>query len=303
MSGSALVAGVTVYRPDPALLFDLLHRLRRDGVSILVEIDGSTGEAISTEMLESLRAEPRVDIAQAERNAGIGVALNRLVTRARAQGADRLLLFDQDSTPPPGLAAALSRRMDALSEAGERPAAIGPKPVAPEGASARYRAPRYPAMPQRPARAGVVPVRFIITSGTLLDLAAIERVGPFRADYVIDAIDTEWCFRAWRGGGSIWLAPDLAMEHRVGHDVVRRGPITFPRQSPARMATYLRNQAHGMRLRHVPWQWKLRNLAYLPLQAVFYSLDQPRPVASLRRLARAAMNGLAGRLGPLPPHL
>ena len=304
MSGSRsrpVIAGITVYRPDAGLLVDLIGSLRRDRLAILVEIDGPTGEAISPELLEHLRGEPDLIVAQASRNRGIGAALNGLVARARALGAERLLLFDQDSAPPPRLAAALAERLTRLTEAGERPAAIGPQPIAPRAAPTRYRAPRYLTMPGRGAREGAEPVRFLITSGTLLDLAACDVVGPFRADYVIDAIDTEWCFRAWARGRSVWLAPDLAMEHRVGHDVVRRGPIAFPRQSPDRMATYLRNQAHGLRLAHVPLGWKLRNLAYLPLQALLYSVDQDRPLATLGRLARAARDGLAGRLGPMPP--
>lgn len=293
-----ILAGITVFRPDPDLLFDLMERLRRDGLPILVQVDGITGEAIAPDTLDRLARIPGLEIAQAARNDGIGAALNALVARARARGAGRLLVFDQDSTPPAGLAAALAGRLHSL--AGERPAAIGPRAVAPEGEPRRSRAPRYLAMPGRAERPGARPVRFLITSGTLLDLDVFDEVGPFREDYVIDAIDTEWCFRAWSRGLSVWLAPDLAMPHRVGHDVVRRGPIAFPRQTPARMATYLRNQAHGLRLPHVPLGWKLRSLAYLPLQALLYSLDGPHPARMLVRLARAARDGFAGRLGPLP---
>lgn len=297
---SRLLAGVTVFGPDRALLTALLDRLRADNIPTLAYIDGPVGTAIQADLLAELTTRPGLTLIHAPDNQGIGAALNALAGRAGELGAERLLIFDQDSLPNSGMATALDARMTALASAGGRPAAIGPRPVAPPAeAGAEYQPPRYPPMPGRRARPGTKPVRYLISSGTLLDLSAFDAVGPFRADYVIDAIDVEWCFRAWSRGWSIWLADDVTMEHRIGHGVIRLGPLRFPRQSPSRMATYIRNQAHGLRLPHVPLGWKLRSLVYLPLQIAVVSANGPHPATMFARLIGAARDGLAGRLGRL----
>jgi rhamnosyltransferase len=303
-SGSAapsLAAGVTVFRPDRDLLTALLDRLSGEGIATVAYVDGPTGEAIAADLLAEFAVRPGLRLVQAPANGGIGAGLNALATHARQAGAARLLIFDQDSLPEPGMAAALDIRMTALAGAGERPAAIGPKLLAPSEPGTEHQSPRYRLMPGRSSRAGARPVRYLISSGTLLDLAAFEAIGPFRADYVIDAIDTEWCFRAWARGYSLWMAEDVTMEHRVGGGVIRLGPLRFPRQNPARMATYIRNQAHGFRLSHVPLGWKLRNLLYLPLQMAIFSIGSPRRGPTFVRLLSAALDGLAGRLGPRKP--
>src|SRR3954451_23588009 len=193
----SLAAGVTVFRPDRDLLTALLDRLSWEIIPTFAYIDGPTGEAIEADLLAKLAARPGLTLVQAPANGGIGAGLNALGTRAREAGAGRLLIFDQDSLPEPGMAAALDIRMTALAGAGERPAAIGPKLLAPSESGTEHQSPRYRPMPGRSSRAGATPVRYLISSGTLLDLAAFDAIGPFRADYVIDAIDTEWCFRAW----------------------------------------------------------------------------------------------------------
>jgi len=299
-STSRLLAGVTVFRPDRALLMALLDRLHAEKIPTLAYIDGPVGTAVRADLVAELTSRPGLTLIQARDNQGIGAGLNALARQARELGAERLLIFDQDSLPDPGMPAALDARMSTLVGMGERPAAVGPRPVAPPGeAGAEYQPPRYPAMPGRRPREGTKPVRYLISSGTLLDLAAFEAVGPFRADYVIDAIDVEWCFRAWSRGWSVWLVEDVTMEHRIGHGIIRLGPLRFPRQSPSRMATYIRNQAHGLRLPHVPLGWKLRSLVYLPLQIAVVSANGPRPASVLARLIGAARDGLAGRLGRL----
>ncbi len=112
-----------------------------------------------------------------------------------------------------------------------------------------------------------MPVDFLPTSGTLFNLRVLRETGLFRADFFIDAIDLEWCFRAWARGGSCWLAGDVPMVHTVGSGAIPLGfGLTMPNQRPFRMGTYLRNTVYGFRLAHIPLGWKLRQAAYLPLQ-------------------------------------
>lgn len=59
--------------------------------------------------------------------------------------------------------------------------------------------------------------RGIVTSGSLLPLTAYERVGPFREDFFIDAIDYVFCMRARAKGFRVVKVCRLGMTHCLGH--------------------------------------------------------------------------------------
>lgn len=296
---SGVIAGITVFRPEAGLFFALLDYLAVEGLRTVIYIDGPVGIAIDEALLARLRTIPAVELIEAPQNKGIGEGLNALVARTKALGAKRILLLDQDSTPAPGLLSALDTGMDSLNAAGENVAAVGPRLVSPQDASVEFQAPRYRSMPGVTPMDGFSPVRYLITSGTLLDLTAFDAVGSFRADYVMDAIDVEWCFRAWFKGFSVWVVEGADMMHRIGHGTVRLGPIRFPAQNLQRMRTYIRNQSHGLRLAHVPFTWKLRTIIYLPLQIIAYSGHHKQPLKAFMQLVRASWNGFTGKLGSL----
>lgn len=229
------------------------------------------------------------------RNLGIAAALNALAASAEAAGHGRLFLLDQDADTGPDTAQALGLALDRLVGRGPPPAAIGPAPAPKPG----HKAPRYPLRPGIALRGALMPVEFLATSGSLIDLAALRHVGPFREDYFIDAVDLEWCFRAWARGFSCWMDPATAIPHSVGRGTIRSRflPLAMPEQPPFRMAVYLRNTAFGWRLRHVPLRWKLRQMAYLPIQIGLYWAHHGFRPGLLARLLRAFAAGLRGRLG------
>ncbi len=286
-----LAVAITVYRPDLPLLERLIDTVAGWGAPILLQVDGPTGEAIEPQALSRLAADPRLAISQAPANEGIATALNRLAARARVAGRDRVLFLDQDSEPPADMAGRLLSAFAALEASGARPAAVGPRPVARD--PGRSKAPSYRRRRNAAPRADLVPVDYLITSGSLVTLEALDAVGPFPEAFRIDAVDVEWCFRAWARGRSVWMVEDLLMPHSVGGGVVRLGPLAFPQQNPARMGTYVRNQFRLLRLSHVPLRWKLRTLLYVPLQGAAYAARAPEKRGGLAlALLRAARDGL-----------
>ncbi|HEY8565565.1 MAG TPA: glycosyltransferase family 2 protein [Beijerinckiaceae bacterium] len=292
----SLAAGVVAYEPDGATLLPLARFLaaRADRATVFVN------QRIAPDLLGALEAiDPGLAVVRADLNLGVGEALNWLALDAILAGCDRLALFDQDSRPGPDLLDGLSATLDRLKAEGRKPAAVGPRIVAPRGEEGTYKSPRYPRRRGVAPTADASPVGFLITSGCLVDLAAFRQVGTFRADYFIDGIDLEWCFRAWARGFSCWRDEAQAMEHTVGQGRAR-GPLATPDQSDLRLSTYARNAAYGWRLAHVPLSWRARSAAYLTLQALALLSARrfDRRFAGL--LAGAVRDGLAGRLGPPP---
>ncbi len=284
-----LALGITLFRPGPDQVARV-HALAVSGGAAVIAFDNS---ALPAEAAERLGRAGVVLLSEG-RNLGIAEALNRIAAAARAAGADTLLLLDQDAEPPENLAAALLAALGRLRSAGIPAAVVGPVPAPTAG----HKAPAYPPRPGAPERDALAPVQFLATSGSLVDLDAFARIGPFRADFFIDGVELEWCFRAWSLGYGCYVARDVAIPHRVGGGVIRGPGVAMPRQPLFRMATYLRNAVYAWRLPHVPLRWKLAQAAYLPLQAGLYWADAGFRPAVLLRLLAAARDGVLGRLGP-----
>jgi rhamnosyltransferase len=293
-----LAAATVLYRPELAVLDALLQPLVEAGLRIVIFANGPLEDEVESRLARL----PDLRLLRSPANVGLGEGLNAVVEAAQSEGFGHVVLFDQDSTPD---AALLPRLLDAFlaiqSQPGIRPAAIAPLLVAP--ANEDFLPPWYSRRPE-PRVKGAAAVDFLSTSGTLLSVAAWREIGPFRADYFIDGIDVEWCFRAWAKGFACLLAEDLHMVHRWGHvaEAGKRRPQIL-RQSDLRNFYYLRNAVEGLRLPHLPLRWKLRVAARLAVQCGMLLLDRKFAPATCKLVARAISDGWSGRLGPAPQPL
>ncbi|MDX7952283.1 glycosyltransferase family 2 protein [Lichenihabitans sp. Uapishka_5] len=288
-----VLSGVVAFHPDPVHLSALCDGLAAQSTRVVVVMNS----ALPPDLRQRLASLPNLTLIDAGRNRGIGAALNLIA--AEAADTDAVALFDQDSSPPDDLIARLQAAWARLVDAGEHPAVVGPVLVARPGSPGKAPTYRFAA-----ADAGrdLRRVAFLPTSGSLIQAAALRWVGPFRDDYFIDGIDLEWCFRATAAGLTCWLDTACTMPHSVGSGVIGGGRLrwSMPNQRPFRMYCLLRNTIYGLRLRHIPLGWKLRQLAYLPLQMAAFLVRHRFRWAVTRQLLLGLRDGLAGRLGPPP---
>ncbi|GJE76494.1 glycosyltransferase family protein [Methylorubrum suomiense] len=291
---SSTAVAVVFFRPSTAQVVRVAERF---GGRMPIFVFDNGG--IPPDALSQLGTTPGVVRLGEGRNLGIGAALNRLAEAAAAAGFRRLFLLDQDADTSPDTARALGFALDRLAGAmkGQAlvPALIGPAAAPNPG----HKAPRYPLRPRTPPIGALLPVEFLATSGSLLDLAAFDVIGPFREDFFIDAVDLEWCFRAWARGFACWMDPATAIPHSVGRGTIRSRflPLAMPDQPAFRMAVYVRNTTYSWRLPHVPTRWKLKQMAYLPAQVGLYWGHHGFDPRLLVRLLKAGAAGLLGRLG------
>ncbi len=278
-----LAAATVLYHPDPALLTGLADGLRRAGLPLVAMCNS----AFDPGLRATLEQQGGVTFIGDGANAGLGAALNAVMAAAESADFTHVILFDQDSTPSPDLPHALLERADTISGG---LGAIGPRLTPPAGEG--YRPIWY--SHRGGGRPGARPVDFLPTSGSLIPIAAWRAVGPFRADFFIDAIDIEWSFRAWRAGFQVILADDLSMPHRWGQPDDRSRLPQIARQGALRNAYYLRNNAHSLRLPHIPWRWKMRLVPRLAAQTLALCIRGEGSGA-----LRAIRAGWQGELGPI----
>src|SRR5829696_1350662 len=194
---SRTIAGIVAFYPDPARVLRLIASIA-DDVSRIVLFANSPLEAAIKNGLSTAAAQTSVTLIAPGENVGLGSAYNRIVELARLEGAEFVLLFDQDSTPSEGMVRRLEHLADELKSRGEKPAVVGPRPTKTNGEPFK--------VPRRRSSAEGLPglaVDFAISSGSLIALRATAEVGPFNEEFFIDAIDIEWCSRAWSAGWSV----------------------------------------------------------------------------------------------------
>lgn len=172
-------------------------------VSRIIVVDDGSGVAAAP-VLDELQAAGVVVIRQPE-NQGIGAAMNRGFEAAHDGDAELLVTFDQDSRVPEGFIDALVDAYDAQMAAGHRVGMVAPE--------------FFSATPQ--TRGGhsdeYVEAYAPIQSGLLLPRAVVAELGPQRADFFIDLVDTEYYLRARRAGFIAVCVPGLTLPHGFGN--------------------------------------------------------------------------------------
>jgi rhamnosyltransferase len=213
--------------------------------------------------------------------------------------------MDQDSLPQDAMVRRLAQTLNAENSGGDV-AAIGPVFSDPRGAVpasfARVGFPCNRAAPPREPGGSVFETDYLISSGCLLPLDVLDRVGEMKEDLFIDNVDMEWSFRARSRGLRLLGDGGAKLEHELG-DSRRRLP--FGRigivHGPGRLYYIMRNRVLLYWMPHVPWRWKAQDLLRLPMKfAIFSVLIGPR-LANARHMLLGLWHGLCRRAGPLRP--
>lgn len=302
------VAAVVVTYAYPRARLDELLAMLRGRVARLIVVDNNPdpvlhgGEAGMTAIVN------RANIGLAAAlNRGIDAALAGRGGRADAgrEPVDAILLLDQDSRPADGMLNRLGAALDALAAAGQRPAAVGAAIYDPRLRRALpfvrfgWLGP-YPveAAPGRP-----VAVDMLITSGSLLSVDALQRIGVMDASLFIDAIDIDWSLRARAAGYTLYGCADARLQHLLGEHI-RPLPLLGRRcfvHGPRRQYYIMRNHVRLFWRRYVPLRWKLSQLPRLLLRLAVFSLYIPPRRLNRTMLLRGLYDGLRDRDGPLSP--
>ena len=276
-----LLAVVVAHNPGPTLAH-LCSSLANQCEELVVDNASTSGLEV---LEESRQAGARV--VRADVNTGVAGAL--ATAHARAAGREWLLTFDQDSVIDDAFVASLVGSTHA-----QRPEVGMVGPVVRDAASG--------ALLQAEAVGGA---RYLITSGALCRVRALDEIGGFRTGLFIDHVDTDACLRL-RGAG--WaLAVDGATEMRHTSGGTRRhgvGGVTVSASHHSADRHYYRYRNFVLLVRdgtaRADGRWARRvalALAWGPLKVLAFEDDKGRKLASSFAGVR---DGLAGRSGPRP---
>ncbi len=201
---NSVCAIFVTYHPNTALAAEVARITRQVGGVVIVD-NGSVD--VELQMLGRIATDPAVSLVLNGANLGLARALNIGMQRAATRGFQFVLLFDQDSRADEELV----RTLLAV-----RASAAQPERVAIVGAAHRERHRPPKQVPGPGDECLGEEVEWLITSGSLLSLAAASDIGPFREDFFIDYVDTEYCWRARAAGYRMLKSKQPLMSHSIG---------------------------------------------------------------------------------------
>jgi rhamnosyltransferase len=288
-----IVAIVVTYQPDLDTLDELLNSIINQVHTVLIVDNG-----LGLDHFSSRYPDPRVRFLSTGFNKGIAAAQNLGVTLARQLNANFVLFFDQDSVAAPDMVRKLLEAFKALSAV----ASIGP----------RYFDTRQDNPPPFIRIKGlrlhrckcntadtVLPVDYLISSGCLIPMSVLDRVGGMREDLFIDYVDIEWGLRARHQGFQSYGVCSAYMRHSLGDHPINFFGKNIPLHSPLRHYYHFRNAVLLYREAWVPLNWKLVDGWRLCLKYVFYSVFAKPRMAHWRMMTLGLWHGLKGKAGRL----
>jgi rhamnosyltransferase len=289
-------AGIVVvfYRPDAACV-RRANRYADAGLCIVVD----NTEQVQT--VEQLGLDERIVYVANGSNRGIATGINQGVELLLKAGCTSALIFDQDSEPSIQLLQTLPVLLEAELRDRGRVALIGPAyedsrlgGVAPFVRFGYLKLQRVPPEGKTPLE-----IDFLISSGSCINLAAWQEIGPMDDALFIDFVDLEWCVRARSRGYAVLGAPGLRLAHELGGEPVRVLGRQYPSHSPLRHYYLFRNAVALIKRSYIPWTWKSTELVKFPFRLAIYGLFlQPR-LSHLRMALMGIWHGLTGRMGRL----
>lgn len=292
-------AVLVTHRPALAVLRQSLAALTPQ-VGAVVLVDNATP---GSGLRELCAGYARLQLLALAENGGLARAVNLGIERARSlPGVRHVLLMDQDSIADTDMVANLRAELERLA-AHAGVAAVGPCFRDPrEAVAAPFVQIRFPFNRKLRCRGECAAIRcdFLISSGCLIPLAALDVVGDMDDALFIDNVDLDWCFRASAAGLALYGICAAKMRHHLGDR--RRHVPGFPRglvvHSPRRLYYMMRNRVLLYRRGHTPRRWIAQDLPRLLAKLLLFSLLVPPRLVNLRAMLAGLREGIAGRTTP-----
>lgn len=300
----AVAAVVTTYQPDLQTLEAQFARLDGQVDSLLVIDNGS---ADSQQVAELVARYPSARFIGATENRGLGWAHNIGLKRALDEGADAVLLLDQDSLPSEGMVDALQAALKKQRQRGVQTAAVGARYLGTDQGHPSYFVQFGRLHFRRCFCSGTSAGRLIradmlISSGTLFAREALEAVGLMDEGLFIDHLDTEWFLRAGARGWQSFGVCDALMDHGLGDRTVRvwLGRWRYlPVHKPFRYYYVYRNSLLLWRRDYPSRRWKHTDMLRLAKMFFVFAFFTGQRLNNMAMMFRGIRDGLSGKTGPL----
>lgn len=297
-----VVAVVVTYHPQFEILQNLITVLQNQVTAIVIVDNTPDSEALTR---DDLRGCKNTTIINLDKNYGIGYAQNIGIKYALTRDATHILLMDQDSVP----ATDMVDHLLMVAERFDNVASVGPSYID-TCSTAKSPFVRLSGIWLKRWEISeinaVIPVDFLISSGSLLPVASLKMVGLLREDFFIDYVDVEWCLRARKNGLQSYGVCSAKMMHSLGESSSKFLGVEFPVQKSFRLYYQFRNAILLCQESWLPRRWRYAIGLNIFMKYWFYLLQIRSGRDRMRMINRGVLDGFNGRTGvvtsnDLPP--
>ncbi|MBT8113887.1 MAG: glycosyltransferase family 2 protein [Arenicella sp.] len=302
-----VLAVVVSYNPQVEALKILLRSLAEQQVPTLV-VDNASNNIAEIERLSHTH-ESEVMLHRQSANSGLGAAHNVGIGLAREKGFSHVLLLDQDSVPLSGMVEELEQAMRLKSALGKVSAVGATYLNADNGAESffvRFGWLKFQRQycGNRDAD-GCIEADFLISSGSLIALEALDHIGLMDEKLFIDHVDTEWFLRARNRGYRAFGVCNAVMQHGLGNTThqINFGGNKFGRQrnvpqhQPFRYYYIFRNSILLYKRRDASLLWKWNDFQRLIMIALMFGLFRGPRRENAQMMIKGIIDGLRGISG------
>ena len=296
-----IIGGVIVsYHPDKFLYTEVVEAALAQVDFLCVVNNGDQPVQIESERFHHQLAIKKIITIENCQNLGIATALNLGLKALIEKGCTHFLMLDQDSLIPEGMILRLIESFNTLNHQGHRVAAIGPayfhshlNKYAPfiQFGKLRFKKIHIDDTPQ------LVETHFLITSGSLVTLDALQNVGLMEDALFIDFVDTEWCLRAIDKQYKLYGDSGARMSHSLGEKPVSVFGRKFSMHSPLRHYYISRNAIHLIKKPYISLNRRFVIFVMTLKSFIFYSLIPSNRTEHFRKMLRGLKDGLNNNLG------
>jgi rhamnosyltransferase len=295
LHGADVCAIVVTYHPDAAFQIRLNSVSAQVGTIVIVDNGSADGER---DMLSEAASDPKIDLVFNLDNLGVARALNIGIQRAVTLGYSWVLLLDQDSRVDPGMVRTLLGIQASFPDR-EQLAVVGSN-----YADVTKRTPG--AIDDEALGDDWEEVEFVITSGSLLPLAAYFAIGPFREEFFIDYVDEDYCLRAKARGYRVIRSRKHLMSHAIGSPTLHKMfwvKKWTTNHSPDRRYYIARNNTVLLREygNFRAGMWALKSLSRCLRQCRRIVLHEPMKTRKIVAVMHGWWDGIRGNMGPRKP--
>ncbi len=299
-----ILAIVVTFNPDCHTLELALKALEQQKCEVLVVDNGSDNLPQIELVVKALEC---VSLESLARNAGLGAAHNVGIGYAKARGYDYILIMDQDSVPLDSMVANLliAHKIKSVKKT---VSAVGVSYLNSDNGSESFfiRFGRRKFV-RRYCRDkdddGCIEADFLISSGSLLSIKAIDSIGEMDEGLFIDHVDTEWFLRAKAAGFTAYGVCEARMQHGLGettHTVALGGrERNVPQHKPFRYYYIFRNSVLLYKRSYASSLWKWNDSQRLVMIAVMFGVFKAPRWRNLSMMLKGIWHGLCGKTGPL----
>ena len=242
----------------------------------------------------NLKSSKNLKINELMFNYGLPYAQNIGINQAFDDGAEFVLLLDQDSWPEDNL---ISELLDSYNYLSSRynVGIIGSKYY---DNNSKYLSHKKFYEKGKLINSKYLEVSEVINSGSLLPRNTYYACGKLDEQLFIDFVDFEYCWRIKKNNeNKIFLITTAKIYHEIGQGTKRILGLKVVLTKPIRYYYHIRNLIVLLRRNYVPLNWKIRNFLRIFFLIFVVLLIFQNKLSYLRMISKGIYHGIIEKLG------